>query len=112
MNSNIKQVLNAVVLLPIELRRYIVRLIPRSETAELINKSYSKIKLTYVRIKQFTDNSFHKYNVWNDLKPSNLESVFYGDKKHILRINISKGQIIKLKSMGVLSSEMRFWWYI
>tara|TARA_Y100000389_G_scaffold205142_1_gene264025 strand:+ start:20157 stop:20489 length:333 start_codon:yes stop_codon:yes gene_type:complete len=110
MKYDSRQILNAVVLLPIDLRRYIVRLLPRTESAELIKKSYSKIRLTYVRIKQFTDNSFNKYNVWNDLNPSHLESVFYGDEKHIVRINISKGQIIKLKSIGVLPSGIRLWW--
>jgi hypothetical protein len=51
----------------------------------------------------------YKYNVWEELKPSTLQSCFYGDNKHIVRIHISKGEYIRLEKLGIVRSEIRFW---
>jgi len=100
---------NAIVLLPIDLRRYIIRFIQRSKSAEIIHKSFSKIRLNYVRNFRFTYNSIKKYNVWKELSPSSLQTLFYGDKKHIIRTNISKGEYMRLRKLGILSSGIRIW---
>ena len=84
------------IFLPDDIISLIICFIPRNKTAEIIHKYSFNLKLRYVRKFAFYKSAC-KYNVWNDLKPSNLLSIFYGDKKHIIRSNISKGQFVKLK---------------
>lgn len=95
-----------VALLPDDIRRTIIRFLPRNHTAKIINSSFSKVELKYVRRYRFTANMFH---VWNDLKPSTLQSVHYGDGKQFRRASISKGEYIRLSNLGVMPSGVRFW---
>ena len=111
MNSRNDDSSNAIRLLPDDLRRYIISFLPRSKSAELIHNSLTQVRLRYVRNYKFTHNTMenYKYNVWEELKPSTLQSCFYGDNKHIVRTHISKGEYIRLEKLGIVRSEIRFW---
>ena len=107
------KVINAVVLLPEDIRRFIVSFVSRSKTAEIIRNSFScldpGVDLKYVRVYKFTENTYNKYNVWNDLKPTTLESIYYGDKNVVRRVCISKGESLRLSQLGIMPSGIRFW---
>ena len=83
--------------LPIEIQREIVKFIPRHDSAQIIYDSRYLLSLKYVRRFLFEDNPFYEGRVWDELKPTHLRSVFYGDTQKITRTQISKGQYIKLK---------------
>ena len=96
---------NSLKCLPPELRRIIIRFIPRSKTAEIIHNSLSNvITLNYVRIYKYSDTE-----VWNELKPSTLQTLFYGDKKHIIRTGISKGESLRLMKYGIIPNGTILW---
>lgn len=103
MNGNL---VHDVALLPDDIRRTIIRFLPRNHTAKIINSSFSKVELKYVRKYRFTVNTI---SVWNDLKPSSLQSVHYGDGKQFRRASISKGEYIRLSKLGIMPSGVRFW---
>lgn len=99
------EVINNLKNIPPELRRIIIRFIPRSKTAKIIHNSLSNIiSLKYVRIYKFSDTE-----VWNDLKPSTLQTVFYGDKKHIIRRDISRGERLRLMKYGIIPNGTILW---
>lgn len=88
--------------LPVELKREIIKFIPRNDTAQLIHDSSCNLSLKYVRRFIFQDNPLYEERIWNELKPVHLKSLFYGDTKRITRNLISKGQYIQLRSIGVI----------
>lgn len=94
--------------LPIEMKRKIVKFIPRHPTAQMIYDSRHRLSLTYIRRYNF-ENDFpatslvRRMFIWEDLKPSNLKSTFYGDAYMIIRSNISRGQYIQLRHLGITS---------
>ena len=88
--------------LPIELKREIIKYIPRNDTAQIIYDSSRNLCLKYVRRYMFQDNPLYEDRIWNELKPVHLRSMFYGDTKRITRNLISKGQDIELRSIGVI----------
>ena len=88
--------------LPIELKREIIKYIPRNDTAQIIYDSSRNLCLKYVRRYMFQDNPLYEDRIWNELKPVHLRSMFYGDTKRITRNLISKGQYIELRSIGVI----------
>ena len=91
--------------LPIDLQREIVGFIPRHPTAQIIYDSRNILSLNYVRRFNFETiypPCYKRMFIWEELKPTNLKSVFYGDTKKIIRSNISKGQFIKLRSLGII----------
>ena len=88
--------------LPVELKREIIKYIPRNDTAQIIYDSSHNLCLTYIRRFQFEDNPLYEERIWNELKPSHLKSLFYGDTKKITRNLISKGQYIHLRKIGVI----------
>ena len=88
--------------LPVELKREIIRYIPRNDTAQIIYDSSCNLSLTYVRRFMFEENPLYEERIWNELKPSHLKSLFYGDTKKITRNLISKGQYIHLRKIGVI----------
>lgn len=113
---------NAIVLLPLELQREIIRFIPRNETAEAMYKSRYMLKLRYVRRKEFLqplpsckDNiwedivPFFRHNIGADIAPSKLQSMYYGDIYKIIRTDITKGQYIALRKIGILPSGIRYY---
>ena len=90
--------------LPIDLRREIVRFIPRHEGAELLTAAFASgtAKLTYVRRSRFTarGNSV----VWQGLRPSVFNSAYYGGGvgvPGIARVGISKGEVLRMARRGV-----------
>ena len=107
------KVINAVALLPEDIRRLIVSFVSRSKSAEIIYRSFSDVKLgtelKYVRVYKFTEDTYNKYNVWNDLKPTTLKSIYYGDKNVVRRVCISKGESLRLSQLGIMPSGIRFW---
>ena len=87
--------------LPIELRRLIIRFIPRNDCAEIIHNSKKNLVLKYTRKYKF-ENQLYIDRIWNYLKPSALKCIFYGgDNKLIVRNSISKGQYVHLKKMNI-----------
>lgn len=89
-------------MLPIELQRLIIRFIPRNNTAELIHKSKHLLSLNYVRKIMF-DNPLYKSRIWQELKPVQLRSIFYGDTQQITRNCISKGEWYRLRRFNIVS---------
>jgi len=87
--------------LPNELKREIIKFIPRNDTAQIIYDSRHLLSLKYVRRFVF-DNSVYEDRIWNELKPVQLRSIFYGDTQKITRTNISRGQHVHLRHMNVL----------
>ncbi len=83
--------------LPIELKREIVKFAPRHPTAQIMHDSRQTLSLNYVR-----GTNYERMFIWEELKPSNLKSIFYGDTKIITRSNISKGQYVKLRNLGII----------
>ena len=83
--------------LPIELKREIVKFAPRHPTAQIMHDSRQTLSLNYVRW-----TNYERMFIWEELKPSNLKSIFYGDTKIITRSNISKGQYVKLRNLGII----------
>lgn len=97
--------------LPIELKREIVKFTPRHPAAQIMHDARQTLSLNYVRRYNFEDADFSQHQfghrrmfIWEELKPSNLKSIFYGDTKKITRSNISKGQYIQLRRLGVIYS--------
>ena len=88
--------------LPDELKREIVKFIPRHDTAQMIHDSRYTLSLNYVRRFNYEDNLLYSQRIWEELKPINLKSVFYGDTHKITRSNISLGQYIQLRYRGIL----------
>ena len=91
--------------LPIELEREIVKFTPRHPTAQIMYESRHTLSLNYVRKYKFksdTNPYYQRMFIWEDLEPACFESIFYGDTKMITRSNISKGQYIKLRSLGIV----------
>lgn len=86
--------------LPIELKRVIVKFIPRHDAAQIIHDSGRNVSLYYVRRYKYEDRPLYHKRVWEELKPEALKSLFYGDSKHIIRSNVSKGQHIRLRTQG------------
>ena len=76
-------IVDDVALLPDDIRRTIIRFLPRNHTAKIINSSFSKVELKYVRR--------------------------YGEGKQFRRASISKGEYIRLSNLGVMPSGVRFW---
>lgn len=87
--------------LPDELKREIIRFIPRNDTAQLIHDSKS-LSLKYVRRYMFQTNEHYEQRIWSELKPSRTMSVFYGDIRRIRRTTISLGQRVMLRSHGII----------
>ena len=91
--------------LPIELKREIVKFAPRHPTAQIMHDSRQALSLNYVRRFKYENDHFPYYQrmfIWDELKPSKLKSIFYGDTQKITRSNISKGQYIKLRNLGII----------
>ena len=88
--------------LPIELKRQIIKFIPRHDTAQIIHESRYLLSLTYVRRYIFEDNPVYEQRIWDELKPIHLRSMFYGDTQKITRTKISKGQYIKLQNKNII----------
>lgn len=88
--------------LPDEVKRQIVRFIPRHDTAQIIHDSRYLLSLKYVRRYMFEENPLYEQRIWDELKPDHLRSIFYGDSQQIIRSQISKGQYIKLKIKGII----------
>lgn len=89
--------------LPIELKRQIIKFIPRHDTAQIIHESRYLLSLTYVRRRYiFEDNPVYEQRIWDELKPVHLRSMFYGDIQKITRTKISKGQYIKLRNKNII----------
>lgn len=88
--------------LPLDIQREIIRFIPRHDSAQIIYESRHLLGLTYVRRYVFEGNPLYEERIWNQLKPSHLKSLFYGDTKKITRNLISKGQYIHLRKIGVI----------
>lgn len=88
--------------LPIELKREIVKFIPRHDTAQIIHESRYLLSLTYVRRFMFEHNPVYEQRIWDELKPVHLRSMFYGDTQKITRSKISKGQYIKLRNTNII----------
>tara|TARA_Y100000389_G_C17340916_1_gene453273 strand:+ start:744 stop:1019 length:276 start_codon:yes stop_codon:yes gene_type:complete len=88
--------------LPEDIKREIIRFIPRHDLAQIIHDSRCLISLTYVRRWMF-DSPVNEERIWGELNPVYLRSIFYGDTHKITRSKISKGQIIKLKRMRLFS---------
>lgn len=89
-------------LLPDEIKREIIRFIPRHDTAQIIHDSRYLLSLKYVRRFMFEDNPIYEQRIWDELKPVHLRSIFYGDTQKITRSKISKGQYIMLKGNGII----------
>lgn len=89
-------------LLPDEIKREIIKFIPRHDTAQIIHDSRYLLSLKYVRRFMFEDNPIYEQRIWDELKPVHLRSIFYGDTQKITRSNISKGQYIMLKGNGII----------
>ena len=88
--------------LPIELKRQIIKFIPRHDTAQIIHESRYLLSLTYVRRYIFEDNPVYEQRIWDELKPVHLRSMFYGDIQKITRTKISKGQYTKLRNKNII----------
>jgi len=88
--------------LPNELKREIVKFIPRHDTAQMIYDSSRNLSLYYVRMYKYEDRPLYHKRIWEELKPETLKSLFYGDSKQIIRSNVSKGQHIRLRAQGIL----------
>lgn len=78
--------------LPVDLKREIIRYIPRNETAQLI---HSAPKLALYYIPNFMFDPPHR-SVWNDTRPSALGAMYYGNGA-VIRENITKGERIRVK---------------
>lgn len=89
-------------LLPDEIKREIIRFIPRHDTAQIIHDSRYLLSLKYVRRFMFEDNPIYEQRIWDELKPVHLRSIFYGDTHKITRSKLSKGQYIMLKGNGII----------
>ena len=83
--------------LPDEIKRVIIRFIPRHDAAQIIHESRNLLSLTYVRRFVF-DNPVYEERIWDELKPVHLRSIFYGDIQKITRSKVSKGQYISLRT--------------
>lgn len=85
--------------LPIEIKRIIIKFIPRANSAQIIYDSKKYMALKYTRRFMFS-NPLYVERIWEYLKPSSLKSIFYGgDSKIIIRNSISKGQYIALRKI-------------
>lgn len=91
--------------LPIEIKREIVKFMPRHDTAQIIYDSRNNISLNYVRRYNYENYPLYEERIWDELKPEKLKSLFYGDKERIVRSNVSKGQHIRLRTE--LNSQIR-----
>lgn len=87
--------------LPIEIKREIVRFIPRHDTAQIIYDSRNSISLNYVRRYNYENYPLYEERIWDELKPEKLNTLFYGDQEMIVRSNVSKGQHIKLRAQNI-----------
>ena len=86
--------------LPDELKREIVKFIPRHDNAQIIHDSRHNLSLNYVRRFRYFENILYHKRIWEELKPTTLGTLFYGDNQKIIRSNVSKGEHIKLRIMG------------
>ena len=91
-------------MVPIDLWREIIRFIPRHEGAKLLTEAFASgtAKLTYVKRSRFAarGNSV----VWQGLRPSVLNSAYYGGRAGvpgIARIGISKGEVLRMVRKGL-----------
>lgn len=85
--------------LPDELKREIVKFIPRHDSAQIIYESRHYLSLKYVRRYRLLDNPLYEQRIWKELKPTTLGTLFYGDSQQIARSDVSKGEHIKLKML-------------
>ena len=69
--------------LPIELKRAILRFIPRNETAQIMHEQES-LSLQYVRNYKYSP--LYKNLIWECLKPYQVKSLYYGDKDSSFKI--------------------------
>ena len=83
--------------LPIDVKREIVKFIPRHDTAQIIHDSRHNLSLYYIRGYKYENTPLYHKRIWQELKPETLKSLFYGDNKQITRSSVSKGQLIKLQ---------------
>ena len=78
--------------LPLDLKREIIRYIPRNETAELI-RGAPKLALQY--IPNFMFKARYR-SIWDDIRPSTLGTFYYGNGA-VIREKITKGERIRVK---------------
>ena len=58
-----------------------------------------KFKLKYVRKFIFDDSD--NLTIWEELKPSTIGKIYYGDENKLQRTKLSKGEKIRLKSLNI-----------
>ena len=85
-------------LLPEDLKRVVVRFLPRNDSAQLLHDMAGKLSLKYVRHFQIK----WALGINEELRPSLLRSIYYGCPESPLRIIRTK---ISLKEKMLLSNE-------
>ena len=58
-----------------------------------------KFKLKYVRRFILDENGY--FNIWEELKPSTIGKIYYGDENKLRRTKLSKGEQIRLKTLNI-----------
>jgi hypothetical protein len=89
-------------ILPIDTQRIIFRYIS-SDSSNVIRHAIKtdKFKLKYVRIYVFRSMNAGNMKIWEELKPSSIKKIYYGDHNRLYRTKISKGEKIRLKTLNI-----------
>ena len=88
--------------LPTDTQRIIFKYIC-SDSSNIIRDAIKtdNFKLKYVR--RFIFDNYGPCNIrtWNELKPSTISKIYYGDENRLYRTKISKGEKIRLKTLNI-----------